>query len=76
METVLEKKNVILGKENYEYIKTATGDELLTRNVEIGNQKINVVLCNRSKENTNEIEKYIISVLSDLYIQRNLKKFM
>lgn len=71
---VIERKNVLLGNENYEYIKTKEGDEQLSRIENVGKQKINIILKNVSQVNSKEIENYVIDVLSDLYIQRNVKK--
>lgn len=74
MTDVIERKNVLLGNENYEYIKTKEGDEQLSKIENVGKQKINVILKNVSQGNSKEIENYVIDVLSDLYIQRNVKK--
>ena len=76
MVDVIERKNVLLGDENYEYIKNKNGEEQLNKVENVGKQKIKVILKNRSQGNTKEIEKYIIDVLSDLYIQRNVKKLI
>lgn len=76
MASVIERKNVLLGKENYEYIKTENGEEQLSKVENVGKQKINVILKNVSQGNSKEVESYIIDVLSDLYIQRNVKKLI
>lgn len=76
MDGIIERKNVLLGNENYEYIKTKDGEEQLTKVENIGKQKINVILKNVSQGNSKEVENYIIDVLSDLYIQRNVKKLI
>lgn len=76
MNDVIERKKVLFGNETYEYIKNKNNEESLTKVETIGKQKINIVLKNVSKDNSNEIEKYIIDVLSDLYIQRNVKNFI
>ena len=76
MDGVIERKNVLLGKENYEYIKTENGEEQLSKVENVGKQKINVILKNVSQGNSKEIESYVIDVLSDLYIQRNVKKLI
>ncbi len=76
MDGVIERKNVLLGNEDYEYIKTKDGEEQLTKVENIGKQKINVILKNVSQGNSKEVESYIIDVLSDLYIQRNVKKLI
>lgn len=74
MDNILEQKSVLFGNDKYEYVKTKDGREQLVRSENIGKQKINVVIKNVAQTNSDELEKYIIEVLSDLYIQRNVKK--
>ena len=76
MNDVLEQKSVLLGSEKYEYIKTNDGAEQLIKSEDIGKRKINIVIKNTTQTNTEELEKYIIDVLSDLYIQRNIKRII
>lgn len=76
MNDVLEQKSVLLGSEKYEYIKTNDGAEQLIKSEDIGKRKINIVIKNTTQTNTEELEKYIIDVLSDLYIQKNIKKII
>lgn len=76
MNDVLEKKSVLLGSEKYEYIKTNDGAEQLIKSEDIGKRKINIVIKNTTQTNTEELEKYIIDVLSDLYIQKNIKRII
>lgn len=76
MSEVIERKKVLLGNETYEYIKNKNNEESLVKAETIGKQKINIVLKSVAKDNSNEIEKYITDVLSDLYIQRNIKNFI
>lgn len=76
MNDVLEKKSVLLGSEKYEYIKTNDGVEQLIKSEDIGKRKINIVIKNTTQTNTEELEKYIIDVLSDLYIQKNIKRII
>lgn len=76
MNDVLEQKSVLLGSEKYEYIKTNDGAEQLIKSEDIGKQKINIVIKNTTQTNTEELEKYIIDVLSDLYIQKNIKRII
>ena len=76
MNDVLEQKSVLLGSEKYEYIKTNDGAEQLIKSEDIGKRKINIVIKNTTKTNTEELEKYIIDVLSDLYIQKNIKRII
>lgn len=70
MNDVLEQKSVLLGSEKYEYIKTNDGAEQLIKSEDIGKRKINIVIKNTTQTNTEELEKYIIDVLSDLYIKK------
>ena len=76
MNDVLEQKSVLLGSEKYEYIKTNDGEEQLIKSENIGKRKINIVIKNTTQTNTEELEKYIIDVLSDLYIQKNIKRII
>ena len=76
MNDVLEQKSVLLGSEKYEYIKTNDGAEQLIKSEDIGKRKINIVIKNTTQTNTEELEKYIIDVLSDLYIQKNIKRII
>ncbi len=76
MDNILEQKSVLFGNDKYEYVKTKDGREQLVRSENIGKQKINVVIKNVAQTNSDELEKYIIDVLSDLYIQRNVKKII
>lgn len=76
MNDVLEQKSVLLGSEKYEYIKTNDGAEQLIKSENIGKRKINIVIKNTTQTNTEELEKYIIDVLSDLYIQKNIKRII
>ena len=76
MNDVLEKKSVLLGSEKYEYIKTNDGAEQLIKSEDIGKRNINIVIKNTTQTNTEELEKYIIDVLSDLYIQKNIKRII
>ena len=76
MNDVLEQKSVLLGSEKYGYIKTNDGAEQLIKSEDIGKRKINIVIKNTTQTNTEELEKYIIDVLSDLYIQKNIKRII
>lgn len=76
MNDVLEQKSVLLGSEKYEYIKTNDGAEQLIKSEDLGKRKINIVIKNTTQTNTEELEKYIIDVLSDLYIQKNIKRII
>ena len=76
MDNILEQKSVLFGNDKYEYVKTKDGREQLVRSENIGKQKINVVIKIVAQTNSDELEKYIIDVLSDLYIQRNVKKII
>ena len=76
MNDVLEQKSVLLGSEKYEYIKTNDGAEQLIKSEDIGKRKINIVIKNTTQTNTEALEKYIIDVLSDLYIKKNIKRII
>lgn len=74
MNNIIEKKQLKLGNEEYEYTKTIEGKEYLSRVETVGNQNIKVVLNSSEQNNSKDIENYVIDVLSDLYIQRNIKR--
>ena len=76
MNDVLEQKSVLLGSEKYEYIKINDGTEQLIKSEDIGKRKISIVIKSAIQTNTEELEKYIIDVLSDLYIQKNIKRII
>lgn len=69
-------EKVVLGNEKYDFIRNKNGEEYLKKIENVGNQKISVILKTKGQENSKDIEKYIIDVLSDLYIQRNVKKLL
>lgn len=73
VQETIEKKQVTLGNEDYEYIKKNNGEEILCKVENIGKQEIQVVLKDVSQGNSTDIENYVIDVLSDLYIQRNIQ---
>lgn len=76
MDEIMEEKDVLLGNEKYKYLKTRDGQETLNTVQNIGKQQIDVVLRATGQSNSKDIEKYIIDVLSDLYIKRNLEKLI
>ena len=69
-------EEVVLGNEKYDFIRNKNGKEYLKKIENVGNQKISVILKTKGQENSKDIEKYIIDVLSGLYIQRNVKKLL
>lgn len=73
---IIERKQVLFGNQNYEYIKTRDGKERLEKEEIIGNEKIKVILNDESQENSKDIEKHVIDVLSDLYIKRHVKRLI
>ncbi len=73
VQEVIENKQVTLGNGDYEYIKKNNGEEILCKVEKTEKQEIQVILKDISQGNSTEIEDYIINVLSDLYIQRNIQ---
>ena len=69
-------EEVVLGNEKYDFIRNKNGKDYLKKIENLGNQKISVILKTKGQENSKDIEKYIIDVLSDLYIQKNVKKLL
>lgn len=76
MEEIVEKKHIILGNTKYEYIKTKNGEEELRKTEIIGKNKVDIVLKSVSYGNSKDIENYIIDVLSDLYIKKNINNLI
>lgn len=76
MDELEENKRVILGDEEYEYIKMNNGEEILKKSEFIGKNKIDIILKDVSQGNSKDIENYIIDVLSDLYIKRNVSSLI
>ncbi|MCI8965516.1 MAG: hypothetical protein HFJ43_04110 [Clostridia bacterium] len=76
MEELEENKRVILGDEEYEYIKMNNGEEILKKSEFIGKDKIDIILKDVSQGNSKDIKNYIIDVLSDLYIKRNVSSLI
>ena len=72
---IIEENEVLLGKQKYTYKKDVNGEETLSRNETINDKNIEIVLKNTPNQNTKEVEKFVTDVLSDLYIQRQIKKF-
>ena len=72
---IIEEREVLLGNQKYIYKKDKNGEETLTKNETIDNKNIEIVLKNTPNQNTKEVEKFITDVLSDLYIQRQIKNF-
>lgn len=66
-------KKVKMGNREYFYNKEKDGKETLTRNEIINGRNIEIVLKGDGNANPNEIEKFIVDVLSDQYIQNNIK---
>ena len=69
-------EKVKLGNEEYDYIRNKNGEECLKKVENVKNQNISVILKTKGQDNSKNIEEYIIYVLSDLYIQRNVKKLL
>ncbi len=72
---IIEEREVLLGNQKYIYKKDKNGEETLSKNETIDNKNIEIVLKNTPNQNTKEVEKFITDVLSDLYIQRQIKNF-
>lgn len=75
MVKAIEESKILLGNDEYTYRKNSDGTEILSRIEKINNNDIEIIINSCTNENTEDVEKFIIDVLSDLYIQRNIKKF-
>ena len=58
MEELEENKRVILGDEEYEYIKMNNGEEILKKSEFIGKDKIDIILKDVSQGNSKDIKNY------------------
>lgn len=67
-------KKVLIGEQEYTYKKDENGEAILTRNEIINNRNVEIVLRSGGDADAKDVENFVISVLSDLYIKRNLKK--
>lgn len=72
--TIIEENKIMLGNDEYTYRKNSDGTETLSRMERINNNDIEIVINSCINEDTADIEKFVIDVLSDLYIQRNIEK--
>lgn len=71
----IEEDKMMLGNEEYTYRKNSDGTESLSRIEKLNNNDIEIIINSNSNEDTADIEKFVIDVLSNLYIQRNIEKF-
>lgn len=71
----IEEDKIMLGNEEYTYRKNSDGTESLSRIEKLNNNDIEIIINSNSNEDTADIEKFVIDVLSNLYIQRNIEKF-
>lgn len=77
MSKIIEKRKVFLGHEQYEYQKHDNGDEILVKTERIKDKNIDIILKsnNKDKNNSKDIESFIVNVLSEFYIKRNMEKY-
>lgn len=68
-------KKVLIGNQEYIYKKDCNGETILSRNVKIENRDIEIILRSGGDRNAKDIGKFVIDVLSDLYIKRKLKEY-
>ncbi|MBE5820812.1 MAG: hypothetical protein E7310_08460 [Clostridiales bacterium] len=73
MTKTIEENKIMLGNDEYTYRKNSDGTETLSRIEKVNNNDIEIIINSCTNENTEEVEKFVIDVLSDLYIQRNIK---
>lgn len=66
---------VIIGNEQYDYYKDRNNKGVLSRKEKLNGKEINVVLKGDNDKDPESVEKFVIDMLSELYIQRMIKKF-
>lgn len=72
---MIKESKVMLGNDEYNYRRNSDGTETLSKIEKINNNDIEIIINGGNNENTVEVERFVIDVLSDLYIQRNAEKF-
>lgn len=72
---IIKESKVMLGNDEYNYRRNSDGTETLSKIEKINNNDIEIIINGGNNENTVEVERFVIDVLSDLYIQRNAEKF-
>ena len=71
----ISEDKILLGNTEYKYKRNKKGEKTLIRNTKMNNKEVKIVIKDTNQNSSKEIEDYIISVLSDLYIQRQIEKF-
>ena len=61
-------KKVLIGNQEYIYKKDCNGETILSRNDKIGYRNIEIILRRCSDRDAKDVEKFVMDVLSDLYI--------
>jgi len=70
-----KKRKVMFGNDEYTYSVNSKGEKILSRTEKLGNKDIEVILKGCPDSNSKEVEKFVVDVLSKVYIERHLKKY-
>lgn len=69
----MNSTKVKIGHGEYNHVKTEDGNEYLEKENTLDNKKIKIVIKGSNYREYKDVEKSIIEVLSNQYIQRNIK---
>lgn len=69
----MNSTKVKIGQGEYNHVKTEDGNEYLEKENTLDNKKIKIVIKGSNYREYKDVEKSIIEVLSNQYIQRNIK---
>ena len=76
MITELNKKKIKIGDRNYTYDKDEDGNEYLSINDNTDNGKIKIIIKGCNQKSRNDVERVVLDVLGEQYIERCLKELM
>lgn len=74
MQKMGKENKVLIGGIEYAIKKNYKGEELLSRN-EIINDKNTEIILKFDNDGKKDVEKYITDILSELYIEKMIKKY-
>ena len=75
MPRINKENKMLIGGTEYTIKKNDKGEELLSRNEIINNKNTEIILKFDDNGNSKDTEKYITDILSELYIEKMIKKY-
>lgn len=73
-EANINSTKVKIGYGEYNHVKTEDGNEYLEKENTLDNKNIKIVIKGSNYREYKDIEKGVIEILSNQYIQRNIKR--